>query len=96
MYETRTHFDNVKTALKSIEASGDSLHIDQAAFVLGMFGPNTYWVANVVQDCPRIAALLPEMKECPSPPRRMLQIGQWMDRDDDVGYLADQLRKWNP
>lgn len=96
MYELRTHQDNVKTALKSIEASGNALHIDQAAFVIGMFGPNTEWVVNAVQDCPRIAALLPEMKECPSAPMRMLTISQWMDRDDDVGYLADQIRKWNP
>jgi hypothetical protein len=96
MIEMRSHQDNVKTALKSIEASGNALYIDQAAFVLGMFGPDTYWVDGVVKDCPRIAALLPEMKECSSPPLRMLQIGQWMDRDDDVGYLADQLRKWNP
>jgi hypothetical protein len=92
---TRTCADNVRAALEKIEASGNALHIDSAAFLVGLFG-DTRWARNFTEKCPRIAALLPEMVPCTVRPMRMLTIAGWIDRDDDVGYLADQLRKWNP
>jgi hypothetical protein len=92
MQGDRSHSDNVQTAIKKIEASGDSLLIDQAAFLLGMWN-GFWWLEDWTKDCPKIKALLPEMQAQPVAPLRTLTCAEWMDREDDLGYLADQLRK---
>lgn len=92
---TRSHRDNVREVIRRIEASGDAFLIDQAAFLLGLF-KESGWVAEFTEGCPRITALLPEMGAEPNRFYRLLACADWMDADNDLGYLADQIRKWEP
>lgn len=84
--------DRIEQAIHRIEHSGDNFLIDQATWLLGFWKddlPIEQWLA----ECPNMLRLLPEMKVEPRRPMRMLMLAGWIDREDDLGELANCLRK---
>ncbi len=83
--------ENLIEALKRADAEGTNLQVDQIAFLIGMFpGDN---LRDLCKDCPRIAALLPEMERT-SQIQALMAVADYMDREDHVGYVADRVRKF--
>ncbi len=86
------YWDRLREAVAEVETSGDNLMIDQATFLLGMF-KDDYAIDSLLRNCPKMLALLPEMKAEPNKFRRLLSCSDWMNREDALGRVADLLRK---
>ena len=84
--------EKLKASLKEAEASATNLEIDEIAFLIGCF-PKNYWLRQHIADCPRITALLPEMKPCGSEHQALLQVAHCINREDVVGTVAERIRK---
>ena len=87
------NFDlRIQQAIHRIEHSGDNFMIDQATWLLG-FWKDDLPIEQWLTECPNMLALLPEMKAEPRRPMRLLMFMDWIDRDDDLGELANCMRK---
>jgi nicotinic acid mononucleotide adenylyltransferase len=85
-------YDQLKAHVAHAENTANNLEIDQIAFLIGGFPPH-HRVRTVVADCPRIAALLPEIEPCPSELFALMRASDFMHREDIVGKVADCIRR---
>lgn len=86
---------NIKSELEKVETKGDVFEMDQVMFLIGQF--KNFWEPHrmkyFLENCPRMAILLPEMTAAKHKPLALLVCSGWIDREDSVGYIADQIRK---
>lgn len=92
MYREPDFLGRVEQAIHRIEHSGDNFLIDQATWLLG-FWKDELPVEQWLVECPNMLALLPEMEAEPNRAKRLFMFSKWIDRDDDVGEIANCLRK---
>lgn len=86
------YLHNIREGILSVEQSGNNFLIDQTVWLLGMWADELPVKAWLI-DCPKMSALLPEMRAEPNRFKRMLSLTNYIDRDDGLGLIADSLRK---
>lgn len=88
------YWDRVQKHVQNIEASGDLILMDKAAFILGSGSEFIgYYMDHITKDCPKIQVLVNEMDPIKIRPMYGLFLSEFMDREDDLGYMADTIRK---
>lgn len=87
------YWTRVEESLRKIEDCENPMLLDQAAWLVGIGKNFITDLEYLTRDCPKIQVLILEMKPITVRPLYGLSLMPYIDRDDDLGRLADSIRK---
>ena len=87
--------ERLKQSLKDADTNAGNMEVDQIAWLIGSFpGCTGERLRRLLEGCPRIEKLLPEMTAQDSDTRALLMVADYMNDEGTVGNIADLMRRF--